>query len=499
VKISVSLGDVATVEDSVVIVNLFEGVTNPDGATGVVNNHLDGAITNLIGQGEIKGKNGEITLIHTLGKLPVERVIVLGLGKHDQFGLDVVRAVSAQVIRYVGKLGIKSASTIVHGAGIGNFKVAEAAYALAEGSILGLYQFGKYKSDSDSEDKFEHLRIIELDGSKLGDLEQGVSKGTITANAVNYCRDMVNEPANVMTPTKMSECALEIAKENNVSVEVHDRSFMEDMDMGALIGVTQGSHEPPKLIVLKYCPNPEKSSTIGLLGKGITFDSGGLDLKSASGMREMKGDMAGGAAVIACIKGIAELGLQTNVTAIVPATENMPALRAQRPGDVVKTMSGKTIEIDNTDAEGRLVLADAITYARSIGIDRIVDVATLTGAIVTALGKGYTGLFGNDASWTEDVVNASKLSGENMWELPMPDEYKLQYTSDIADIKNTGGRAAGSITAALIIREFASGCSWVHMDIAGTSMTGSTKGYNPKGPTGVPVRTLIEFISSLDE
>jgi leucyl aminopeptidase len=233
------------------------------------------------------------------------------------------------------------------------------------------------------------------------------------------------------------------------------------------------------------------------LGKGITFDSGGLDIKSAAGMARMKGDMAGGAAVIAAMKAIGRLKPKVNVTAIIPATENMPGGRAQRPGDVVRTMNGKTIEIDNTDAEGRLVLADAMAYARSLGISKLVDVATLTGAVVVALGKAYTGAFGNDQEFIDQVVAAGSQTGERIWQLPVYDGYKQQYKSDVADIKNTGGRNAGSITGAQIIGEFSDGASWVHLDIAGTSTSDSDGGYNPKGPTGTPVRALVALVQAL--
>ena len=275
---------------------------------------------------------------------------------------------------------------------------------------------------------------------------------------------------------------------------------MAELGMGALLGVAQGSEEPPKFIVLRYKGDPDdEANTLGLLGKGITFDSGGLDIKSASGMAAMKGDMAGGASVIAAMRAIGRLRPKINVTAIVPATENMPGARAQRPGDVVRAMSGKTIEIDNTDAEGRLVLADAVAYARSIGLTRLVDVATLTGAVVVALGNQCTGAFGNDQDFANEVIRAGSQTGERIWQLPTYDEYKEQYKSDVADIKNTGGRGAGSIIGAQIIGEFSDGASWVHLDIAGTSRTDRNKGWNLKGATGVPVRALVRLTRNLSK
>jgi len=289
-----------------------------------------------------------------------------------------------------------------------------------------------------------------------------------------------------------------VARESGLRLEVFDRPQMAELGLGALLGVAQGSEEPPKFIILRYAGDPGNDANhLGILGKGITFDSGGLDIKNADGMATMKGDMAGGASVIAAMKAIGKLKPRINVTAIVPATENMPWGRAQRPGDVVRAMNGKTIEIDNTDAEGRLVLADAVAYARSIGLSRLVDVATLTGAVVVALGHQCTGAFGNDQSFTDKVIAAGNQVGERMWQLPTFDEYKEQYKSDIADIKNTGGRPAGSITGAKIIGEFASGASWVHLDIAGTARAESAKGYQPKGATGVPVRALVALAHNL--
>ena len=404
---------------------------------------------------------------------------------------------SARVGRYLRKIGIAEVATIAHGAGIEGMDVFSSGQAIAEGAILGLYCFDKYKADSGGAD-IKALTIVESDSSRVKPLEDGVSMGTLLADAANFCRTMANEPANYMTPTRMAELALEVAREGEIGIEVLDRPKIEDLGMGAFLGVAQGSVEPPKLIVMSYCGDSEDSSnSLGLVGKGITFDSGGISIKPAANMGDMKTDMSGGASVISAMKAIGVLKPKINVTAIVPATENMPGGRAQRPGDVVRTMSGKTIENDNTDAEGRLVLADAICYARSLGLDRLVDVATLTGAVTIALGKECTGLFGNDQKLIDQVVSAGHATVEKMWHLPTFDEYKSQYKSEVADIKNTGGRAAGSITGAKIIGEFTDGANWVHLDIAGTSRSDGVKGYNIKGATGVPVRTLVALTLNL--
>ena len=493
-------GDITQQKVGAIVVNLFEGVTAPEGATGAVDRSLDGAISRLIEEGEIKGKKGEMTLLHPLGKMVPSRVVIAGLGKASDFSIDAVRFVSAESCRYIRRLGVESVATIAHGAGIGGLDNRDVGQAIAEGSTLGLYRFDKYKSGHENKNSSQEFTIVESDDSKVKGLEAGAAEGQIIADAVNFCRDMANEPANTMTPTRMAEMALEAAKEGDLELEVLDRPQMAELGMGALLGVAQGSDEPPKFIILRYKGDPnDESNSLGILGKGITFDSGGLDIKSASGMSTMKGDMAGGASVISAMQAIGKLKPKINVTAIVPATENMPGGRAQRPGDVVRAMNGKTIEIDNTDAEGRLVLADAAAYARSINLTRIVDVATLTGAVVVALGSVCTGAFGNDQDFTDQVVAAGNEVGERMWQLPMYDDYKEGFKSDIADIKNTGGRGAGSITGAQIIGEFVEGASWVHLDIAGTSRSESDKGYATKGASGVPVRTLVNLTQNLSK
>ena len=495
--IKVVTGDIAQQEVGAVVVNLFEGVTTPGGATGAVDKAMGGAISALIADGEIKGKSGELTLIHTLGTIAPKRVLVAGLGKAESFTLDSVRGVAAETARRLKSVGVESAATIVHGAGIAGLDDRESAQALAEGLVMGMYSFDKYKSNA-SESSLAAMTIVEFSESKSAALQEGVEVGCAIGEAVNFCRDMANEPANGMTPSEMAERALEVSQSHGMALEVLERAQMEELGMGAMLGVAQGSEEPPKFIIMRYSGDPEnESNNIGLLGKGITFDSGGLDIKNAVGMSTMKGDMAGGASVIAAMQAIGQLKPKINVTCIVPATENMPSGTAQRPGDVVRAMNGKTIEIDNTDAEGRLVLADAMSYARSIGLNRLVDVATLTGAMSVALGDQCMGAFGNDDEFTQQVVDAANAVGERAWPLPMYDEYKSQYSSDIADIKNTGGRGAGSITGALIIGEFNDGAPWVHLDIAGTSRARSTKGATVKGATGVPVRTLVRLVCNL--
>lgn len=497
-KIRVTAGNIAERDADAVVVNLFEGVTAPSGATGALDSALGGAISGLIADGEISGKRGELTVVHTLGRIAPKRVMVAGLGKREAFTPDGARDIAAESARRLESIGVKTAATIAHGAGIGGLDGRDCAQAIAEGAVMGLYRFDKYKSNADGGGGLDELAIVEYDASKAAAMQGGVDEGVIIGEAVNLCRDMANAPANGMTPSDMAERALAVAEECGMGIEVFERARMRELGMGALLGVAQGSEEPPKFIILQYegdADNPDNN--IGLLGKGITFDSGGLDIKSAAGMSTMKGDMAGGAAVIAAMRAIGQLRPRINVTGIVAATENMPSGTAQRPGDVVRAMNGKTIEIDNTDAEGRLVLADAMAYARSVGLRRLVDVATLTGAVSVALGDKCMGAFGNDEAFTGAVVAAGNAVGERAWPMPMFDEYKAQYKSDIADIKNTGGRGGGAIIGALIIGEFNDGAPWVHLDIAGVARARATKGSVVKGATGVPVRTLVRLAQDL--
>ena len=498
-QIKVVQEDVAQIKIPALIVNLFEGVRQPGGATGALDSALDGAITQLIEEGEIKGKKGENTLIHTFGKIGPSRVVVAGLGKSESFNQETVREVMAGSCRYLRKLGVKQIATIAHGSGIAGLDARASGQAIAEGALLGLYQFKNYQRDGDEgTGELKELLIVERDAGKVSELEHGLGQGQVMAEAAILARDMVNEPANVLTPTRMAEIAQQVAEEEGLEISILDRHHMEELGMGALLGVAKGSDQPPKLIVLRYAGDPDNpSNNLGLVGKGITFDTGGISIKPASGMEDMKGDMAGGASVIAAMKAIGRLKPRINVTGLIAATENMPGGSAQRPGDIVRSMSGKTIEVINTDAEGRLVLADALCYARQKGVTRMVDIATLTGAMVVALGHACSGVMGNDQTLIDQVMKAGESTGERIWQLPMYADYKEQIKSNVADMKNTGGRAAGSITAAQFLAEFAEDTPWAHLDIAGTYLSEKEKSYLVKGGTGVPTRTLINLAMEL--
>jgi len=493
-EIKVIVGDIAQIEADAIVVNLFEGMDQPGGATAAVDKALDGAISSLISRGEIKGKFGEVSIVHTFGKLPARIVAIAGLGKRQDFNVDKIRGVVGEFCRALRKSNCHKIATILHGTGIGGIEPEASAEAISEGALLGLYNFTKYKK-LEYED-IEEILIVVRGKEKVTILEPAISKGKLIAEATNLSRDMVNEPANYMTPSQMAEAAKEIASKYNLEFKVFDREDMETMSMGALLGVAKGSNQPPKLITLNYKGDERSDKALGFLGKGITFDSGGISIKSSEGMSEMKDDMAGAAAVMTALGAIAQLKPQINVTAIIPAAENLPSGTALKPGDVLKAMNGKTIEVISTDAEGRLILADALSYAQKLGLSPLVDLATLTGACRVALGTLYSGLFGNDQDLVDKVLRAAERTGERMWQMPMPEEYKEQIKSEIANVKNTGNRYGGAITAALFLIEFVDNTPWVHIDIAGTASSNKESGYTIKGATGVGVRTLVELALS---
>jgi len=492
-EIKVAAGDITTAKADAIIVNLFEGVRRPGGATGAVDNALDKVISVLIEQGELKGKFNEISIVHTLGKIPARIVAVAGLGKESDFTLDRIRSLSAELCRSLRKLNCRRIATIVHGAGIGKIEPEAAAQAITEGSLLGLYRFRKHVTKEDEDREVAELVILEREIAKIPALERGRNRGKILAAAANQSRDWINEPANFMTPTDLAKVAQRLARANGLTITIMDREQMGKEGMGALLGVAKGSCQPPKLIVLNYRGAKKSGAVLGLVGKGVTFDSGGISIKPSENMAEMKGDMAGAAAVLAAITAIAQLKLKINVSAVIPATENLPGGDALKPGDILKASNGKTIEVVNTDAEGRLILADALAYSVKQGFSPLLDVATLTGACHVALGDVCSGILGNSQELIDKMVKAGADAGERLWQLPMFEEYKEQNRSDVADIKNSGGRFGGAITGAQFLSEFVEKTEWAHLDIAGTSMSEKERGYLVKGATGVGVRTLINF------
>jgi leucyl aminopeptidase len=499
VEIKVAAGDIAKTEADAIIVNFFEGMEYPEGDTASVDEALGGAISQLIIQGEIKGKLNQVTLIHSLGKLPAARVMVTGLGKQEELSQDKIRGAVAETCRFLQTKGVGNIATIVQGKGIAGITAEGAAQVITEGALLGVYSFQKHKTKVDEQGEIKQLTIIDADESNIPRLEQGYHRGRILAEATNLARDMDNEPANYMTPSRMAEVAATLAETYGLELNVLEREQMQEMGMGALLGVAQGSQQLPKFIVLRYRGSNSGETDLALVGKGITFDSGGISIKNRAGMAKMKGDMAGGAAVIAAISAVAQIKPRINVMAIVAATENLPDGNALKPGDVLTAMDGKTIEIIDTDAEGRLTLADALGYVKKQEAKLIVDVATLTGAIEVALGNVCIGAFSNNQELADKVIAAGAEAGERIWQMPMYEEYKEQNKSDIADIKNAATGGGGPITAAQFLAEFVGDTPWVHLDIAGTDMSDKEKGYLVKGATGVVARTLVNLALTLAE
>ena len=498
-EIKVIAGNIAETETSAIVVDLFEGTECLSGDIAAIDSALGGVISRLIKQGEIKGKLNEVTLVHSLGRLPAARVVVVGLGKQSELSLDRVRGAFAEACRLLRQKGCDSIAATALGMGVAGITPETAAQAVTEGAWLGLYSFRRHITREAEYGEIGELTIVAAGESELAGLERGCAKGRTMAEATNRARDMANEPANYMTPAIMAETAKGLADEYGLDISVLEEEQMKELGMGALLGVARGSREPARFIILNYRGSDTDGIDIALVGKGITFDSGGISIKPSEKMGEMKGDMAGGAAVISAMEALAQLKPCINVMAVVPATENLPGGSAIKPGDVLTAMGGKTIEIISTDAEGRLVLADALSYVGKAGAKRIVDVATLTGACHIALGDVCSGAFGNNQELIDKVIAAGSEAGELIWPMPMYEQYKEQNKSDVADIKNAGGRYGGAITAAQFLAEFAGDTPWVHIDIAGTFLSDKEKGYLTKGATGVSVRTLVNLVLDLAE
>jgi len=495
-EFEVITGSITEIICDTLIVSLLEGVTLPSGSVKELDEALDGLLSNLIHDHKDIGKFGTTTVLHVCGGIGAKRVVLLGLGKLEELTVDRLRAAAGFAVRSASKLESRTVATVIHGENLGGIDLALAGQALVEGTLLGNYRFSHYKTDPEPELVLEKMYIIEGDTQYISTLQPALRAAKIIASAVNLVRDLVNHPANHMTPSKMAWHAEQIAGRAGLEISVFDKNQIEQLGMPAFLAVAQGSQEPPRLIVLKYRGAPNDERLLTFVGKGITFDSGGISLKPSEGMHEMKDDMAGGAAVLGAVQAIGELKLPVNILAVVPCTENLPSGYAFRPGDVINSMDGKTIEIISTDAEGRLILADAITYARKLGATHIIDLATLTGACVVALGNITSGVMSTHPELKQKLLDAAALAGEKMWELPLFAEYKEQIKSETADLKNSGGRPGGAITAGLFIANFADKTPWVHIDIAGTVSSDKNTGYNVKGATGVGVRTLVQLAKS---
>jgi len=454
---------------------------------------LIAAAKDVIASGEVTGKIFETTLLHHPAGLKAKRLLLLGGGKAKTFSASDLRKLVGAAVRTLKAKSVRSFAFVVPETAV---PAPDGVRAIVEGAIVGNFEPGYYKSDRTNNDqKIEVLTIVTPGNAKA--VENDLDNGRIIAESQNFTRDLVNEPSNRMTPTILAERARQMASEVGLGFETLGPDQIKELKMGAFWGVAQGSDEPPALIVLRY--NPAGAPTnihLGLVGKGITFDTGGISIKPADGMEKMKYDMAGGATMIGAMRAIALLKPKVKVTAIILATENMPSGKAQKPGDVQIAMSGKSIEIINTDAEGRLVLADGLYYARQLGCTHLVDAATLTGAVVVALGYVNAGIFASDDQMYDRFAQAMKQAGEKMWRMPLDDEYKELIKSNIADMANAGSRYGGAIFAAMFLKEFAEDTPWIHLDIAGTAWMEEQKPWIAKGPSGIALRSLVEFVRS---
>jgi leucyl aminopeptidase len=467
----------------------------PAPAFQMIDSALRGQLSRVLTAEKFEGKAGQVAYLYGGPGIRAERVVVVGLGPRKDYGGDAVRRAAAAGVRRARDLGARSVVVLMPADGV---STRTRAHAVVEGALLGTYRFDRYLREK-SDKAVESLAVIETDRRSQGAAREGLTLGELTAAAVCVARDLVNEPANVVTPSFLAARAQEIAKAGRLRVRVLDREACAKLGMGAYLGVAQGSQEPPRFIHLTYAPGRRTRRRVVVIGKGITFDSGGLDLKSADGMLRMKDDMSGAAAVLGIFQALPRLRLPVEVHGLIAATENMPSGTAQRPGDIVRALNGLTIEIGNTDAEGRLTLADALAYAaREIKPHEMVDLATLTGAVVIALGLGVSGLFATQDGLAERLLAAARASGERMWRLPLHDEYKDGLKSEVADLNNISSqRGGGAIVAALFMRDFAGGVPWAHLDIAGTAFSERELPLGPKGGTGVAVRTLLAYLTRL--
>jgi len=478
------------------IVNLFDGVASPGGATGAVDQALGGAISDLIAGGDLKGKTGEVAVFYPRGAIAARRVIVVGLGKRDDFNLEGVRRAAAAGIKRARDLNAQHVATIVHGAGIGGLQVAQAAQATVEGSLLATYRFDAPKR-RDPAHEISTLTIVENDRARIAQIVAGARAAEAIAAGVSLARDLVNMPPNVATPTKLAQTARDMAEAHGFTLTIGDREWAAKRNMGAFLAVAQGAGEPPKFIILEHNADRTDLPTVVLVGKGVTFDTGGISIKPAERMGDMKSDMGGAAAVLGAMEAIGRLKTPLRIIGITPATENMPDANAYRPSDIITASNGKTIEIISTDAEGRMILADALVHAGTFQPDAVIDLATLTGACVVALGGGVAaGIFCNNDELRDQLLAASDATYERIWPLPLYDDYRKTIDSTVADMKNSGGRAGGVGTSAVFLREFTD-YSWAHLDIAGMALTEKTNDYTPAGGTGFGVRLLIAYLQGL--
>lgn len=484
------------IEADALVTYVFDKDARIEGVAAEIDKATGSLLKNLTDSGELTGKALEMTLLHQPAGPAAKRLLVVGAGKAEKFTFADLRKLAGAALRHLKARGVKSLAFVARE----THRDSTAAQAVTEGLLLAQFDPDKYKTDKKDEKGEKKIQNASLAGFESA-AEAGIQRGRVIAESQNFTRELVNEPSNQLTPTMLADRAAAMARESGLTVDILDEKKITDLKMGALLSVARGSSEPPRMIIITYTPpsTSKGAPVIGLVGKAVTFDTGGISIKPSDGMEKMKYDMAGGATMIGVMRALAKLKPAVKVICIVPATENMPGGRAQKPGDIQVAMSGKTIEVLNTDAEGRLILADGLAYARKLGCTHLVDAATLTGAIVVALANVNVGVFGSDQPFTERLLASARTCGEKMWQMPVDDDYREMIKGHMADIQNVGsGKGGGAITAAMFLKEFAEDTPWIHLDIAGTAWLDDNRPWMAKGASGVAVRTLVDFVMNFD-
>ena len=485
-----------SIQADALVTYIFDKENKLDGVLADIDHAMDGHLAALVTAGELTGKSLETVLVHFPEGLDAKRLLLIGAGKPDKFSQSDLRKIAGTALRYLKSRGVKKFVFLAREGERG----PAAAQAVTEGLGVADFESNKYQTEKKASKEIQSVLLAGFDANQNGNLPESVEHGRVIAESQNFARDLINEPSNRLTPRMLAARAEAMAKEVGLGVEILDERKISELKMGALIGVAQGSVEPPRVIVIRYTPENARpdAPVLGLVGKAVTFDTGGISIKPADNMEKMKYDMGGGATMLGAMRAIAYLKPAVPVIAVIPATENMPGGRAQKPGDIQVAMSGKTIEVINTDAEGRMVLADGIFYARKLGATHLIDAATLTGAIQVALANVHVGAFGTPREYLDQFLESAKAVGEKMWPMPIDDEYEEMIKSNIADIRNTGsGKGGGAITGAWFIKEFAEETPWIHLDIAATCWVDEGKPWLAKGPTGVAIRSIVDFAMKL--
>src|SRR5215831_12248092 len=491
-QIQIDAQPYSSVAADALVACVFDDDNRFEGALGEINSDMKGRLAKLVESGELSGKSLELVLVHFPEGLAAQRLLLIGAGKKEKFAAADLRKLAGTSLRYLKSRGAKKLAFLAPEGERGT----AGAQAIVEGLLWADYESDKYRTEKKPARAIDSAALLGLDAGVGEALNAAVDEGRVIGESAGFARDLINEPSNRLTPKMLAAKAEAMAKDVGLGVEILDERKIGELKMGALLGVAQGSHEPPRVIVLRYKPdNPKPGGTVlGLVGKAVTFETGGISIKPSDNMEKMKYDMGGGATMLGVMRALAFLKPPVPVICVIPATENMPGGRAQKPGDVQVAMSGKTVEVINTDAEGRLILADAVFYARKLGATHLIDAATLTGAIQVALGNVHVGAFGTPREYLDKFLESVKAAGEKMWPMPIDEEYQQMIKSEIADIRNTGtGKGGGASTGAWFIKEFVDDTPWIHLDIAATCWIDEGRPWLAKGPSGVAIRSIIDF------